>query len=157
MPDKKYFPWLVVVGLILIFSIAAFFISQGILEKERKGFWGNEIKEIKIGENIFQAEVAASSVKRRQGLSGRKELCENCAMLFLFSERGRHSFWMKEMNFDLDIIWIDKNEIVQMAKNVSRKEEFKAIQPEREADKVLEINAGLADKLGIKVGDKTEF
>jgi hypothetical protein len=155
MPDKKYFIKLFFPGLLLIFSIVVVF--QGISEKERKNFWTSEGGEIKIGENIFQTEVANSAAKKRQGLSSRESLCENCAMLFLFNEKGLHSFWMKEMNFDLDILWIDKNEIVYMAKNVSRKNERKIIKPDREADKVLEINAGLADKLGIEIGDNVEF
>ena len=92
-----------------------------------------------------------------QGLSGQEDLCENCAMLFLFNEKGWHSFWMKKMKFDLDMIWIDKNKIVYIVKNVSRKKEFEVIKSEYKADKILEINAGLADKLGIKVGDKVKF
>jgi uncharacterized membrane protein (UPF0127 family) len=155
MLDKKHFIGLFFLGLLLFFSIVVVF--QGISEKERKNFWTSETKEIKIGENIFQTEIAASAVERRQGLSGREELCENCAMLFLFNEKGWHSFWMKEMKFDLDILWIDKNEIVHIAKNVSRKKEREIIKPNYEADKVLEINAGLADKLGIKTGDRIEF
>ena len=131
MSDKKYFSWLVLAGLLLIFSIVAIFIFQKISEKEKKSFLGNEVKEIKIGENIFQAEIVATPAKRSQGLSGRKELCENCAMFFLFNEKELHPFWMKEMKFDLDILWIDKNEIVHIAKNVSRKKEFERIKPER--------------------------
>lgn len=155
--DKKYFDWLILVGWLLTFSVAAFFIFQWISEKERKNFRTDEIREIKIGENILQAEVAASFTERSQGLSGRKNLCENCSMLFLFEERGLYSFWMKEMNFDLDMIWIDKNVIVDIAKNISRKKESEIIEPNYEVDKVLEINAGLADKWGMKIGDKIEF
>lgn len=155
MPDKKYFIKLFLLGLFLIFSII--FVFQGILEKDRKNFWVSKNREIKIGKNVFQTEVAASAVKRSQGLSGRENLCEKCAMLFLFAERDKQAFWMKEMNFDLDILWIDKNEIVHIAKNVSRKNEREIIKPDCKADKVLEINAGLADKLGIKIGDEVEF
>ncbi len=157
MSDKKYFHRLVITGLILIFLAVTFFLFQGFLRKENKNFWGNEIKKIRIGENIFQAEIAATPAKRNQGLSGRENLCENCARLFLFSEKGRQAFWMKEMKFDLDIIWIDSDNVVYIAKNVSHEKERDLIKPDREADKVLEINAGLADKLGIKIGDKIEF
>ncbi|PIP26718.1 MAG: hypothetical protein CO140_01320 [Candidatus Moranbacteria bacterium CG_4_9_14_3_um_filter_40_7] len=153
---KKYLIRPVVIILLLGFSVGVFFFS-GALEKERKSFWGKEVREVRIGENIFQVEIAATPAKRNQGLFGRKELCRDCAMLFLFSEKGLYPFWMKEMNFDLDIIWIDKNEIAHIAKNVSRKKELEIIRPDCEADKVLEINAGLADKLGIKTGDKIEF
>lgn len=154
MSDKKYLSSLILAIFLLIIFVAVFFFSP---EREKKSLERNEIKEIRIGENIFQAEIASSLEKRNQGLSGRKKLCEKCSMLFLFSEKGLHSFWMKEMNFDLDMIWIDEDEIVDIAKDVSRKKEREIIKPSREADKVLEINAGLADRLGIRVGDKIEF
>lgn len=157
MFDKKYFFVFIFVGLLAGFLGVTFFISSWFLENERKDLEKNEIVEIRIGKNIFQAEIAATPAKRSQGLSNRKELCENCAMLFLFEGKGLHSFWMKEMNFDLDMIWIDKNEIVYMVKNVSKKKEFEVIKPEYKADKILEINASLADKLGIKIGDEVEF
>lgn len=154
MSDKKYSSWLVLIGLLVIFLVIVFFVSS---EKGRRNFWGNEIREVRIGENIFQAEIVNTPAERSQGLSGREELCENCAILFIFNEKGLHSFWMKEMNFDLDMIWIDENEVVHIAKNASHKKELEIIKPEREANKVLEINAGLSDKFGIKVGDKMEF
>lgn len=154
MFNRKYFVWQILIGLLIIFSIAVFFISSG---KERKNFWGNELREIKIGEIVFQAEIVATPNKRNQGLSQRNDLCESCAMLFLFNEKSRYTFWMKDMNFDLDIIWIDNDEVAHIARNVSRKKELEIIEPDCEADKVLEINAGLTDKLGIKTGDKIEF
>jgi uncharacterized membrane protein (UPF0127 family) len=157
MLDRKYSNRLIFTTLLLLFSAGIFFLLPKNLEKEEKIFWKNKIDEIKIGENIFRAEIADTSSKRKQGLSGRKDLCEDCAMLFLFEEKGLYPFWMKKMNFDLDMIWIDKNRIVYLAKNVSQKEEFKIIEPEFQADKVLEINAGLADKLDIKIGDNVEF
>lgn len=157
MFNRKYFFVFVFIGLLAEFLIVAFFVSNWFLEKERKNLGENKIVEIRIGKNIFQAETAITPAEKSQGLSSRKELCENCAMLFLFEKRGWHSFWMKKMNFDLDMIWIDKNKIVYMVKNVSKKKEFEVINSEYKADKILEINAGLADKLGIKLGDKVEF
>ncbi len=157
MFNGESFNWRILAGLLVIFSIAAFFICGDILEKRQKIFQENEIREIKIGDNIFQAEIAADPIRREQGLSNRKDLCGNCAMLFVFDKKSRYAFWMKEMNFNLDIIWIGGNEVVHIAKNVSRKKELEFIKPEREADKVLEINDGLADKLDIKIGDRVKF
>jgi uncharacterized membrane protein (UPF0127 family) len=156
MCNKKYLKYLMLASVIFFSSVAVFFL-QNVLEKNTRNIQRNEIKKIEIGENIFQAEIADTFSKRSQGLSGRKALCENCAMLFIFSEKSRLSFWMKGMNFDLDMLWIDKNEIVYIAKNVSREKELERIEPKNEADKVLEIGAGLTDELGIKVGDRVKF
>ena len=63
---------------------------------------------------------------------------------------------MKEMKFDLDIIWIRDNEIVYVAKNIPQ--DFKKIIiPEIGANRVLELNAGTADELNIKVGGILSF
>jgi hypothetical protein len=157
MFNKKYLKTLIFVGLSIGFLAAAFFVIDEFSYRKNRYFKEDEIAEINIGGNFFQAEIATTPAKRSQGLSGRKDLCESCAMLFVFSERGPHAFWMKKMKFNLDIIWIDKNEIVYMVENASKKKEFEIIKPEHKADKILEINAGLADKLGIKIGDRVGF
>jgi len=157
MFNKKYLRTLIFVGLSIGFLVVAFFVIDKFSYRKNRYFKEDEIAEISIGGNFFQAEIATTPAKRSQGLSGRKDLCESCAMLFVFNEKGMHSFWMKKMKFNLDIIWIDKNEIVYIVKKVSKKKEFEIIKPEHEADKILEINAGLTDKLGIKIGDKVKF
>jgi uncharacterized membrane protein (UPF0127 family) len=116
-------------------------------------FYGNKLKTIRIGEKKFRVEVVDTPSKTSKGLGERKKICEKCGMLFEFQEKKRYSFWMEGMKFDLDIIWIDGSEIVHIAKNVpylSRE----IIMPESKADRVLEINAGLAEKYGLKIGDK---
>ena len=66
----------------------------------------------------------------------------------------QYSFWMKDMRFPLDIIWIKNGEVVHVEKNVL--ENFSGIlSPQVDADSVLEINAGNVDKLDIKIGDRS--
>jgi uncharacterized membrane protein (UPF0127 family) len=77
-------------------------------------------------------------------------------MLFEFSQSGRYSFWMNDMRFPLDIIWIANGKIAHIEKNVSEKFAGTLI-PLSDADRVLEINSGIADKLGVKVGDMISF
>ncbi|MDO8529350.1 MAG: DUF192 domain-containing protein [bacterium] len=114
------------------------------------------MEKIKIGnEAVFEVEIINSQKKLEEGLSGRKIICANCGMLFEFGNIGQHSFWMKGMKFDLDILWILKGEIVYIAKNTSYSSK-ETITPRVESDKVLEINAGMADKLGVKIGDRLE-
>jgi uncharacterized protein len=114
---------------------------------------GNKSKSIEINGNNFKVEIVSSPEKMAKGLGKRDNLCEKCGMLFEFSEKGRHAFWMKGMRFNLDIIWIDGDRIVHIAENVAH-DSLEVIKPEVEADSVLEINAGLAKKLNIKAGDK---
>ncbi len=91
-----------------------------------------------------------------RGLGNREYLCRDCGMLFDFETRGQRLFWMKNMRFPLDILWIDGNQVVSISKNVAP--DYPGVfNPPVLADKVLEINGGLSDEYGIKIGSKAVF
>jgi len=128
---------------------------------EKKGF--NGIMEIKrekkvcFNDNCFYVELAETSGEKSQGLMYRENLAENRGMLFIFDQEGPYSFWMKNTLIPLDIIWLDENkEVVFIVKNAQpcKQEICPSIKPDNEAKYVLEINAGLSDKLNLKIGDK---
>src|SRR3989344_4633932 len=65
-------------------------------------------------------ELAQTPAAQQQGLSGRKSLGANQGMLFIFPQDEARQFWMKEMNFPLDIIWLNKEgKIMGLATNVA--------------------------------------
>lgn len=111
--------------------------------------------KICFGENCFEVEVAASILDKSRGLSNRKHLDKNKGMLFVFRFNAIHAFWMKNTLIPLDIIWLDKNfRVVDIKENCEPCRTFfcPAIIPQKSAKYVLEINAGLCKKLGIKIG-----
>ena len=119
---------------------------------------GNKIKAIAIDGAELKVEIAATPAKRNLGLGGRSGLFASCGMLFEFPEEGVYPFWMKDMKFNLDMLWIAGDTIVEIKKNIPYSDGIgKTFVPTVLADKVLEINAGLSDKLGFKVGDKVGF
>lgn len=136
-------------NLIVSFSLVALSVTLIFLMNTDK-------KEVSINGQTFKVEVVSADKDRRRGLGGRSQICDDCGMLFLFQEPGKYSFWMKGMKFDLDIIWISEGKIVHMAKNFS-KDSKELIMPEVEADKVLEIRAGLSDEHGFQIGDSVQF
>jgi hypothetical protein len=81
-------------------------------------------------------------------------------MLFLLGP-GMHTFWMKDMRFPLDIIWIRDGVAVEIAANMPAPTSSIGLpaihEPLVEADAVLEINAGQAKALGIEVGTPMPF
>lgn len=87
----------------------------------------------------------------------RKSLEEDKGMFFIFDKEGIYSFWMKNTLIPIDIIWLDKNyDIVFISKN-SRpcgNDNCLVINPNINARYVLEINAGISEKIGLKIGDK---
>src|SRR3989338_9432441 len=77
-----------------------------------------DLSQLKIGEYVFDVEIADDTAERARGLSGRVVLAEDSAMLFLFELPSVQNFWMKGMNFPLDIIWIKGDTIIGFAENV---------------------------------------
>ena len=86
----------------------------------------------------------------------RTELDANKGMLFIFNNEGVYQFWMKNTLIPLDMIWMDgNNKIVFMAQNIQPCKTMICpnINPLVNANYVLEINSGVSQKIGIKVGD----
>lgn len=107
-----------------------------------------------IREREYVLEVANSNIEREKGLGGRDNLCEGCGMLFVFEKPGRYAFWMKDMRFSLDIIWLSGDEVVFVAHDVSSN--FSGvIESSVFADRVIEVNAGVANN--IKEGERVKF
>ncbi|MFH1888728.1 MAG: DUF192 domain-containing protein [Candidatus Omnitrophota bacterium] len=105
------------------------------------------------------AEVADSVDKRQKGLMFRKSLAVNQGMIFVYEEEGRHGFWMKNMRFPLDIIWIDRNHIIAgiYESALPCKDICKSIYSQANAKFILEVNAGFIRKHQIKIGDTASF
>lgn len=108
-------------------------------------------------DNCFSVEIAKDSKERLQGLMHREGLPKNKGMLFIFEKEDFYPFWMKNVSFPLDIIWLNsKDEVVFINKNSlpCKIEPCQVIEPGKKAMYVLEINAGLTDKIGLAIGDK---
>ena len=105
------------------------------------------------GEHLFRAEVADTTEERSRGLMFREELAPDAGMLFLFDPPRRVSFWMKNTYISLDMLFIDATgRIVHIAER-TEPETLDGHGPEQRVRAVLEINGGLADRLGIRPGD----
>jgi len=112
-----------------------------------------------IGDVLVQASVAANLKDRILGLSNTPFLPEKVVKLFIFNAYGKHSIWMKDMNYPIDIIWADKSgKILYFEKNVSPDTyPEKTFIPPNPAWYVVETKAGFIDKHEIKVNDKIKL
>jgi len=113
-------------------------------------------------EHCFFVELAKTEEARAQGLMFRKSLDKDQGMLFIFNQEGIYPFWMKNTLIPLDIIWLNKDsKVVFISKSTQpclsaqagAKSFCPGINPEVNAQFVLEINAGVSDELGLNVGD----
>lgn len=105
--------------------------------------------------NYITAELALTPAQWQRGLSGRKELKSDQGMLFVFPEPSYQSFWMKDMKFSIDIIWIDENfQIVGIEKNLPPcGETCPTYESPLPVKYVLEVKAGFSEREKLKEGD----
>ena len=116
-----------------------------------------EQKIVTIGSTPLSVEIADNDIERAKGLSGRKSLDNDAGMLFIFDHAEQYSFWMPDMYFPIDIIWINDGVIVGIEKNVSNifdSENPGYYYPPVAVNTVLEVNAMFTEINNIKVGDK---
>lgn len=116
--------------------------------------------QVTINNQTFIVEIADTREERAKGLSGKKKLKNQEGMLFIFEEYGFHSFWMKDMEIPLDIIFIKDDTIVTIHKNIEKlgkDEPLEHYVPKEPVTSVLEINSGLSDKHGFKEGDNVKI
>ncbi|MBU0569373.1 DUF192 domain-containing protein [Patescibacteria group bacterium] len=105
-------------------------------------------------------DIAKSSEEKARGLSGRKSLRKNEGMLFVFQNKTRPSFWMKDMFIPIDIIWIAEDKIVGIEKSVPPPKEntstskLPLYSPPVGIDYVLEVGGGFCEKYNIEVGNE---
>lgn len=132
--------------LILISTIVLFFVFK------------DEKTILKIGEREVSLIIANDTNSRIQGLSDRKSLPKDSAMLFVFETSGRYGIWMKDMNFPIDIIWLDENKkIVTIEENVSPDTYPRSFFPLEESLYVIEANVGFIKENHLSVGNLLNF
>lgn len=129
------------------------------LEKKVKIY--DSTPNITINNRTIDVEIADNDAERAQGLSGRKNLENDHGMLFIFPTSGFYSFWMKDMNFPLDFVWIDQDKVVDIMENIPQPAKGEMNLPTYTStspvDKVLEISAGDIKKLNIAKGDRIKY
>jgi uncharacterized protein len=113
---------------------------------------------VTVGDNVFEVEIASTTTEQALGLSGRSGLGDNQGMFFAFNSPGVQNFWMKDMKFSIDIIWIAGNKVAGFAQNAAPQPgvplwNLKIFTSPNGVDKVLEVNAGTVAKDGIQIGD----
>jgi uncharacterized membrane protein (UPF0127 family) len=112
------------------------------------------------GYNI-SAFVADTDDKRSKGLSGIENMSGNQGMLFVFNNPSKQGFWMKEMMFPIDIIWLDSNNsVIHIEKKLQPCTSVllcTVYSPSRDAKYVLETISGFADLHSVNEGDKMKI
>lgn len=132
--------------------------TEGERKKEKEDSYV-KFKNVKVS-----VEIADSDTEREKGLSGRERLGNGKGMLFVFEEKDKlRTFWMKDMKFVIDMIWINNSEIVKITKNIPPPPEevsdanLARYSSGTSVDYILEVDGGFADKHNIEIGDSIEI
>ena len=105
----------------------------------------------------FEIEIADTPYDRQTGLMYRDELTAEKGMLFIFEKSEMRSFYMKNTYIPLDLIFIDHKMNITHVHSNAKPFETKSISSKFPAKYVLEITAGLSEKLNIKNGMKINY
>jgi len=107
---------------------------------------------------IVSAFVASTSDQQELGLGQRASLPADEGMLFPFAIPGQYGFWMKDMDFPLDMVWIAPDKaVIAISRDVQPDSYPSVIYPPGDISYVLELNADSASKYGIATSTKLVF
>lgn len=161
--QKLFFSLILLFGIIGVF----YYISKVNISDSKENYNKSLTVSNEAGDNVtpFKVDIADNPVKRELGLSYRKSMCADCGMLFIFPREDFYGFWMKDMNFDIDIIFIDGDKKVVDIFNGVKKDSYNKNEPGSSekikntevAQYVLELNAGKALEKNINLGDVISF
>ena len=138
------------VALVVLVLVLGYFSSLSFNQPTTQvGF-----RVIHLDGEVIRVSVAETDAERELGLGGREGLAPDEGMLFVFSKDDVYAFWMKDMKFSIDMLWISSNgDITYMAQNVSPDTFPKAFGPGTPARYVLELPANYAAQHHVQVGD----
>jgi uncharacterized membrane protein (UPF0127 family) len=145
--------------IIAILVILVVFLGLLFLKPIRKDIYVEyKTTNINILGTEFTAQIADNDPLRELGLSYRNSLDDNSAMLFVFERPSVYKFWMKDMKFPIDMIWLDENkEVIHIEKDVKPETFPESFGPNKNAKYIIEIKANRVDQIGLSVGDILEF
>jgi uncharacterized protein len=164
-----------VAGLIIVAVVVYYYAGIMVLPGQQESQLQQTLiqEEIRSGNDSYQrvnitvngqsliADVSATAEQRTRGLTVKDALAENEAMLFVFNNQANHKFWMKDMKFPIDIIWIgsDKSviDIENSLKPCNSGFLCSTYEPDGDSLYVLETVSGFAQRYGIVKGTIVEF
>lgn len=141
---------LIISGVILVVGITFLLVFLPMLLRPETKLW--------LGDGIFRIDVASTQVARERGLFGRSELAADQALLMVFPSEDQWGIWMKDMNFPIDIVWLNKEKkVVYIKKSAPFDDQTTIYKPEKPALYVVELPAGTTTVKSITIGKSAIF
>ncbi|HMS22480.1 MAG TPA: DUF192 domain-containing protein [Candidatus Levybacteria bacterium] len=148
---------------LLVIVVIIFMLTRGTNFLNFGGGGGSSSTTATIQNKTYKLIVVKTEKDKQKGLSDRNSLPNDSGMLFIFQEKSKPAFWMKNMKFPIDILFINDTKIVDIVENAkapSKEQNTAALpiyKPSEDSNYVLEVNAGEVKKNNIKKGDIVTF
>ncbi len=138
--------------------VAAPVVKASVTQEKKLVAAAPAVPTLTFAHTAVQVLLADTDALREQGLSNHAPLAVDEGMLFLFTTPSRYGFWMKDMLFSLDMIWISADwHVVDITPNLSPATYPQVYFPKQNVEYVLEVPAGFAQAHGIVVGASASF
>lgn len=112
---------------------------------------------LRVNNQTFAAEFATTDTARQKGLSDRPSIADDQAMVFVFHNPDTRCFWMKDMKFDIDIVWLDAAKRVNAVEQQVTPDTYPSSFCHVNAKYVVEFASGTVRQLGLRLGDTFQF
>lgn len=114
-------------------------------------------KGVEVNNKCIALEYAETARSRAQGLSGREFLGSNSGMLFIFDKSKKECMWMKDMQFAIDIIWLDEEQRITKIMDKVQPSSYPESYCTDDTKYVLELNANEARNLDLYLGQQIDL
>jgi len=142
--------WGVIALVLMLVSMAAVYVLWPQLQPHTT---------LHLGDGIFTAQVAKTQAARDRGLTGTPSLSADNAMIFVYDTDGKWPINMKDMNFPIDIVWLNKDkQVIYIVKNVPPESyPYQQFTPKDDARYVVELAAGVVGQKSIDINATAQF
>ena len=137
------------VKIILIFCFVILFINL-LNNKYKNNFENNQNK-------VLFLKGAKSAIEKKNGLMFVKKLKQNHGMLFEYDYYGNHTMWMKNTIISLDILFLNKNNILLGYIENTTPLSLKSLGINKHSKKIIEVASGTIKKNNFQIGDKIKY
>jgi len=150
---------LIIIGIIVIGAGTLFLLSYN---KPAGTSYTYAHAVVSVAGHDFRVEIADTLAKQELGLSGHTPLAADEGMFFDFATSAPRFFWMKDMTFPIDLLWINKGVVTGFEENMQPEPGktvfgLKVYPSPGLSNQVLEVPAGTVARFGIKVGDEVNI
>lgn len=137
--------WIVGLSIVLIILGSLFFLQRHSVR-------------LTLVNKVLQARLANTEELRVKGLSGTHTFGVDQAMLFAFDYSGKWGIWMKDMNYPIDVVWLDENkQVIDIYNHMTPNTYPKVFLPHKDAKYIVELPADFARNNYLHLGDSAQF